>query len=458
VGSVEADYQNISISCEHLYYQTAAKIVSTEANFVLQRGPLSLAGRNLRFNVAEGAGQADAVLVEYNGVHLSGKHVDFSKNKIRLEKADFTACDLKPPHYHVTANEIIFYPDVKWVVSNWGWFWYGDVPIVPVPTYVYDLSAEKRARRNAPPVPEIGSNLDDGTYISERLSWHATENWNDRVTVSYFEKKGVGLGVDGDYRFTNGQDGNVRLFWNGVNQLYGGITHFTSFGMDLSAADEDLYGVFLVPDSKAFDFVSELSYNERINYQRVYYYPRLTLTSKKIPWLSKQLKWDIKVEGGGVAEEASRCNFGFASGALGTYYDIQLPNAAFLTPAIKFDHRWYGDGQSWLQGTTNLAYRQSVTDNFGFVLLHNHYLYNVGASPLNFENYNLIPAVDTFDTRWLFKAGINTIGINTSHYLPSWSPRDIDYIFALGFHCYDIIFTYRVMRGELTFGLNLVSH
>jgi len=456
VGSVEADYQDYSISTEHLFYQTRDKVVSTEANFILRRGLLSIEGRNLRFDVAQGDGQADAVLVEYNGVSIAGRRVDFSKNKVRLQDATFTSCDLEPPHYHVTANEIIFYPDVKWVVSNWGFFWFGSWPIIPVPTYVYDLSAEKRERRNAPPVPDFGSNADDGTYVSERISWHATESWNDRVTFSYFQNKGIGVGIDGNYYLNENQDGNVRLFWNRVNQFYGGVTHHTALGMELSAADQDLYGVFFIPEGRAFDLTAELSYNERINYQRVSYYPRLTLTSKRIPWLSKNLKWDIKVEGGGVAELASGCDFGFASGALGTYYDIPLPNQAFLTPAIKFDHRWYGDGERWIQATTNLAYRQSVNDNFGFVLAHNHYLYNIGVSPLNFENYNLIPQ-DTFDTKWLFKAGINQIGINTSHYLPSWNPHDIDYIFALGFHCYDIIFTYRVMRSELTFGFNLVS-
>jgi hypothetical protein len=90
------------------------------------------------------------------------------------------------------------------------------------------------------------------------------------------------------------------------------------------------------------------------------------------------------------------------------------------------------------------------------VLAQKHYLYNLGESPFNFEKY-WFEARDEVDAQWLMKLGDHKVEIKTAHYLPTLEPKDIDYVFALGFHCYDIILTYRAMRHEVTFGADLVS-
>ena len=72
--------------------------------------------------------------------------------------ASFTTCDLPQPHYRVTASDILLYPQYGWMVAYWGYLLAGAVPIVPMPTYIYDFEAAEKAQKNLPPFPEVGDN------------------------------------------------------------------------------------------------------------------------------------------------------------------------------------------------------------------------------------------------------------------------------------------------------------
>ena len=127
-----------------------------------------------------------------------------------------------------------------------------------------------------------------------------------------------------------------------------------------------------------------------------------------------------------------------------------------LIPHINFDHRLYLNGTDWLRATQNIEYKRTFANTLGMVLGHKHYLYNLGGSPFNFENYLFVPK-DELLGELVLKLGTNKVGVETTHYLPDLEPKDIDYIISLGFDCYDIIFTYRAMRSEVQFGFNLLS-
>lgn len=456
-GSVEATYKDTKIYADELVYDTLEKKVYSDTWFSLLKDGLTFSGYGLAYAVSTEVGVASKVKVGYQGVVLSGQQVNFSRNQVRLTDAEFTSCDADHPHYHVSAREVVLYTDIEWVISNWGFFWLNRLPIVPIPTYLYDLRAEERLRRNTPPFPEIGSNDEDGSYIHQRLAWHVNKNWNGRFILSYYEKKRLGLGATGNYRLSDTREGNIRVFWNEVDQIYGGITHHIYFGEEFEEeADQSPNWLYVVPKGHPYDFAAEVSYRERINYEKVSYYPKLSVSSQRIPWPDKRLKWDFATSFGLVTEESTGVGVGFANLALGTYYDIPLYYGGVLIPSVQFDHRLYGDGRSWLRATHNTELKKTFGDFFGMGLGHKHYLYNLGASPFNFENYWFESRDEVF-AQGIFKLGSSRFGVESAHYLPSLEPKDIDYIISIGFHCYDIILTYRAMRNEVNFGFSIGS-
>ncbi|MBU0686666.1 MAG: hypothetical protein KKB81_02250 [Candidatus Margulisbacteria bacterium] len=453
-GSVEAKYKGITIYADELQYNTESKKVNADKNFKLVKDNMWIKGNDLEYNVADDTGNASQVKVDFEGVYVSGAKINIEQNKVTLEDANFDSCGLDQAHYHISAREVVIYPDIDWVICYWGFFWLDQVPLVPIPAYLYDLNAEERAQRNVPPFPEVGSNDDDGFFIHERIAWHATKDWNGRITLSYYEKKGLGGGLEGNYRLDDTKNGNLRLFWNAVDNWWGGITHHYYFGEKFAETTDGFNGIFVLPKGHPFDFMAEVTYREKINYEKVSYYPKLELSSQKLYWSDDRVSWDFSVAGGAVTEESSGVGVAFANFALGAYYDIPLDGIGTLVPSVNFNHHLYGNGNSWVRATQGLEYKKAFGDVFGFSLGYQHYLYNIGVSPFNFENYMFIPS-DEINTRWMLQFWDHEIAVHTDNYLPNFDPKDIDYILSLGLHCYDIILTYRVMRHEFNFGFGL---
>ncbi|MCX5751592.1 MAG: hypothetical protein NT099_08010 [Candidatus Saganbacteria bacterium] len=392
-------------------------------------------------------------------VYLSGKVIKIRPEKMELNDASFNACGLHSPHYNVTASQIILYPDIGWVVSYWGLFWYSGLPLMPIPTYLYDVKAEQRGRPNTPPFPEIGKNSDEGTFFHERLTWHVSENWNDRLTFSYMSNKGWGGGVDANYVANKSNEGYVRLFANPVDQWYGGITHFYSFGEDLNDKVGNPATIWPVFSEKHYALQLDLSYNEFNNYQRVGIVPGVTLYSNLTDVWNTPLKYKWSVGGARIREKASALELNRSKIDLGYLLDFPLWQNAVLTPGVELNSSYYEGNRQWIRQMGTLSLHQSFPgwgdpDFTDLKLKAQHYFKVEGNSPFLFEQYKYQPLAEFF-AELSTNVGSSRVGIRTDHFLPSWNPNDIDYFVSAKWHCYDIIFTYRSLRGETTVSFGL---
>lgn len=444
-GSVEATYQAILLRGNHLIYNTSAETFRADRGFTLNYQGITIEGDTLDYGIKEHAGVATRVNFDYLGMRLGGGQIEFDREKYDLKNASFTACDLPGPHYRVTAADITLYPKYGWMVAYWGLFWLGNLPVVPMPTYIYDFQAEEKARRNLPPFPVIGSNVEDGNYIIETLAWNLRREFSGSYNLSYFVNKGVGLGATANYLLGDRNNGNLRLNWNGKDNVVGGLSHTLSFGGEVISSEKPLFDFFALPRYQRHELETNLTSRERINYQRVSFTPEFKLRSRA-PGL-----YEMELTSGLVAEEGNT-KLVRGGGKIKFYYKI----LGQVTPSLVLDALYYSNGTKWVKPSLGLDLSKDITDDVFLDAGYQHYLFVEGLSPFNYERYRF-RAADRLLSGIKFKIGETAAKISASYFLDDRSPEDIDYTLFFKLHCYNLEATYRSIRQEFLLGFSLAS-
>jgi|GEM_PF-660768 hypothetical protein len=455
-GSVEIIYRDVTVHGRELTYNSNLNRVWADRGFTLCYGEISIEGKGLDYNIKVKGGQATDVTFKYQGVELSGKTIALSLESFDLKNATFSTCDLFAPHYRVTASEILLYPDYGWLVAYWGFFWLGPVPVVPMPTYIYDLKAAEKAKQNLPPFPEIGRNDEDGTFVNERLAWHLRRELSGTYSLTYAAKKGFGGGVSADYLLNEDSQGNTRLDYNPTNKFYGGVTHSWMFGPGIEP--KILPGTFSFGElhkQKQYRLDTTVSYHERINYQRISFYPDLRLRSWRSPIFRNDVSYDYELAAGQVAEQ-NNTKLARGSGKFNLYWAIPIGFGGEITPSLGTDQNYYSNNTNWLKNYASLEWNKTLTSQALLGLNYLHYFSINGTSPFLYELYHYRPA-DKLTGRLKTLLGETGLGLNLSYFLDTWQPEDIDYSLTFRMHCYDLQVLYRSLRNEFSLGFSLAG-
>jgi hypothetical protein len=455
-GNVILTYKDIDLKSYHIIFENEERVVYADKGFVLRTEDQLIKGTKLSYGIDSRRGEAENVKVELKGLYMKGGSINIDPERIILEDSSFTTCDQSPPHYKMSASNMTFYPKTKLLYAYWGWFHAEDVPLIPVPTYVYDLNPQDRDR-NAAPLPEIGSNDIDGWYAIERLSWHANSRTYGTVSLTYAEKKGPGGGVEANYIADDDVTYNARINTSEKDGWWGGTTYYRYFNTKRNAASSgESTGLYdLLFKRKALLGVN-LSSRERINYQRVSLLPEVSLKYSK-DYLIDNIKYDWELRSGRIYEEGSALDI--SRTALNGEITYDFPEIALGVFGLGTDGaaKFYSQGSKWGQvfGTASLnkKFNDTVSGGIGY----KHVIANRGSSPFIYENYRFEPEDYVFGDVY-FDLYSFRLGVNASYYVPDWDPRDIDYMVMWHLGCMDISATYRALRNEVTFGFLLVSN
>ena len=456
-GNVHATYKEMVITGDRLVYDTADRTVFSDQGFVLDLPEKRFIGAKLEYNIDTNVGTAELVDMEFKGLYITGKEVKISTEEIGMTDASFTSCDSSPPHYHMSASSITLYPETGWVVAYWGFFWIGNIPLIPVPTYLYDLGP-RGDRRNFAPVPEIGKNEFDGVYGVERFAWHMSNRLYGLLELTLTEKKGGGAAIKGNYIMDDQNEFYFRLGFLEKDNTFGGITYIYSFGPEIIFTEEELsvYDMFNLPKTRLYEFEMDIKSRERINFQRITALPDLTFRLVKESLLNGNILLNGEIGYGHLAEEStsidryrSRVKFDFI-------HPRDLGSLGYLKLTVTPDYKWYEDREIWqlLKGDIDLTKHWTETFETGIGYLH--YFLTEGSPPFAFETYYFKPN-DEFRENFMIRFNESSFGTEIFHYMPDWYPKDVDYTLTMAQHCYDFMVKYRAMREEFYFGLSLTA-
>lgn len=451
-GSAEVIFKDIKASGDKILYYAAQKRIYTDSGFKLEYQGMDFIGKTLDFNLSARTGEAKDVTLYYQNIKLNGKEVNISPSNIELLDADFTTCNMHFPHYSFRAQKIVLYPNEGWFICYWAIFWIDGIPTMPVPIYVYDLKAREKGMTQFMPYPQFGSNDTDGTFISQSFPWHARKNLNGNIFGSYATKKGMGCGFDLKYEKDSQNKGKVHLSGNASDPISSIFEHCFFFGPEIFDHENFVFDLLKVQNFRQYDLTTKLSLNERINYEKVSMLPYLKLTLNK--GLIGRFVFDGSLGLGFVSEEGTssglshvRANFLASTTLLESW-------AGVLTPKIDNDLIFYGNSTHWirLNGIINTekTWANKLITNIGY----KHLFIDRGASPYRFEVYRFVPNDQVF-AGFMAGEGTTKYGINSVYNLPNMDIQELDYIFRLGVHCFNITCTYRAGRKEFNFSFGI---
>jgi hypothetical protein len=130
--------------------------------------------------------------IEYQGIFFSASNLSIEKNKIIMEDAFLTTCNLPYPHYKVFAK-YLSYPIVgkkRKVTARGTSLFLGDKKIFSLPTLRFSLNPEERKEEGALKLPRLGYNKTTGLSLSTTFSLPFREDIT-KLKIGYSQKKGL---------------------------------------------------------------------------------------------------------------------------------------------------------------------------------------------------------------------------------------------------------------------------
>ncbi len=478
--------------------------------FIFEKEGYRISGSSMEYYYWKNAGNAEKIRINFGETFLGGRYMTMSPDKFEIYDGYFTGCNAPQSHHHISAQQVTLYPNTGLVVAYYATTWVWIAPVLPVPTFVYSspvpkskfvkpgkkakaqkLSEEGRRKKEEikiqQPIPEIGSNPVDGTFIRQGFNWYFSPRSYLKTLFSYMEKNHFGAGLSANYMLTDWMEGELRGGSNEIERAYGGWTHYISLGPKiLSKFDEDslIYEYYKPGGRYSYELELNYSYRERPNldvnegpFTRVSHTPKVTFRSnrKPLPLLGSPFTYFFEASTSTVSEEVPEAESpspeGYViSGPMTNYYaDILYASdwgwLGKFNAGLDAASSNYGDklvsGESWDRSQQKLALEQRYFDRLSLTYAHSHYISQKGASPYLFEGYWYSP-FDTFTGSVKIDAWWSYLQMRASYELPSNDLFRVDYELMLGMHCYNLIFDYTLkrdvdtLRSQFLFSFELV--
>lgn len=127
------------LTAESIHGDLATGDIYAKGNVHFQGIDKSVNGDTFEYNFISGNGIADQARVTYGPLIFSGKKLKAESNVYTVENSLFTTCNLKKPHYHLAAKEIIIKPNQELIAYGTSLHFLKS-QIISIPKYRMNLS------------------------------------------------------------------------------------------------------------------------------------------------------------------------------------------------------------------------------------------------------------------------------------------------------------------------------
>ena len=225
-GNSTVEYRGLTLKADKLKYNRYSKEIIAEGNVCFSRQGDKLTGSYLKYDpvtqdavIQDAYGHAEDITVGdvdlQQTIFFWGKEVRWKNGVIQIKKGTATTCDVAPPdyHYHITGDEIVIIPREKMIVRKARFFkgksqWFG------LPSAVFPLR-QRDPRRRQSYIPQIGNNRQEGFYVKENVGYLWGKKDYGVVHVDWYEKVGIGGGLEHWYHLGDRGAGKVYYYQMG---------------------------------------------------------------------------------------------------------------------------------------------------------------------------------------------------------------------------------------------------
>jgi lipopolysaccharide export system protein LptA len=218
-GRVHLTEGQITLFCDSLRYDTAAREVDAIGHVVFQNGAQEIDADEMTFNTGTQDGKAVNAKTTVPPWICTGAEIQFQDKKVIVKDARATSCDyaLDYDHYHLQADTITFYQGDYMTAENLVLY------IGKVPVFYFPFFAIRTKNTQFPFSISVGSSGYLGNYALVSTSYLLNPKSYGAFYADYFSNKGIGLGLRHEialndystlslyaYRVQEKDTGNVR--------------------------------------------------------------------------------------------------------------------------------------------------------------------------------------------------------------------------------------------------------
>lgn len=225
-GNVVLTAEDVVIHADALVANLDTGAVTAEGHVRLNVRGQSVSADVLTYNLNTRLGELLSARTEYTGplvlgsIKLRAQRMEGILDRFVGIKDGFaTTCDETDPVFHITAEEITVFVNDK-IVGRGVSIWVAGRKIVTLPYFLIFL----RERRESRLSPVIGYTEAEGLFVKTRYSYFLNENRYGFILWDWFQRLGIGLGVEHFYHLRGGQ-GSLLLYRLGNTQTGGADTH-----------------------------------------------------------------------------------------------------------------------------------------------------------------------------------------------------------------------------------------
>jgi hypothetical protein len=235
-GNVVFSIRDVTIRADVLVADLQAGFVTAEGHVRLEVAGEAVVAEMLTYSLSTRTGTLFNARTEYRSplvlgtVKLTAEALEGDIRRfVTIRNGYATTCDEPNPFVFATADELRIFPNDK-IVGRQVSLWVGGRRLFTVPFFIFFL----RERRETRIAPVIGYSDATGWSIATSLGYFINESHYGFVQADWFERLGVGTGIEHLYRVSGGE-GSVLLYrlanrQTGGDDLLAVATHTQQLG------------------------------------------------------------------------------------------------------------------------------------------------------------------------------------------------------------------------------------
>jgi len=204
-GEVEVHYGDLILFADSVEVMLQTKDVRAEGNVVLQSATDVIRAETLTFNADSGLGVMDGArgMAQPTMLFEAARLERRDPRTYALQDARFTSCSQPVPRWQFSCSRATLKKDDY--VAMWNpVFRVKNVPVFYLPYISYPLE-----RRSGFLMPQPNHTATKGFELNQDFYWAMARNMDATLKLTFYSRKGLGLGFDYRYILGDGTAGNI---------------------------------------------------------------------------------------------------------------------------------------------------------------------------------------------------------------------------------------------------------
>jgi LPS-assembly protein len=181
-----------TVKGEELWLDTRSRVGRSQGDLLVEDGYTAIYGDSGDFDFQNHSGTLYHASAGHGDWRVHGKsvHMD-AQRRLDYYGANFTSCNVVPPHYHFHSSHMTVVPH-KYLYARNAVFYWRNIPLFYTPFLYKSLSETHFLRMKVQP----GYDGRNGVFLKGTLATEHTPKFSSRLYLDYYQKQGLGTGIE----------------------------------------------------------------------------------------------------------------------------------------------------------------------------------------------------------------------------------------------------------------------